>query len=82
MRKFWVVCRASYIRGGICLCEPDFGVSFEVNRIALTAGHASCVAILARNSGERNVGYPTEASRLGLYNIAIVGSAKLLFRKP
>jgi len=37
------------------------------SEVALTVGHVSCVAMLARRSGNTNVRYPTEASRLALY---------------
>ena len=45
----------------------DLGAWFEVSGIAFVVGHVSCVAMLSRRSGEANVRYPTEASRLALY---------------
>src|ERR1019366_9695154 len=59
-----MVCRASHIRRRFLLVRPHFGTFFEVAE-SLKRGSVSCVAMLARTSGNANVGYPTEALRLG-----------------
>jgi hypothetical protein len=64
-RQFWMVCRDSYIHEKVFVCRERLipEVSFEVSAIALS-GHFR--AILARNSREAKVGYPTEPSCLSL----------------
>jgi hypothetical protein len=70
-----MVCWASHVGGGFLFVRtPDSRGSFEVSGIALNVGHISCVAMLARSSGEANLGYLPEASCLGeqwtMYNFA------------
>jgi hypothetical protein len=57
--------------GSVLFVQPsDFGASFEMSGIALSAGRVSCVTTLARSGGEAYVGCPTEALCLHLYNSA------------
>jgi hypothetical protein len=81
MRQFgWSVGRPTNMEE-FCSCERlIWGASFEVSGIALSVGHVWCVAMLARSSGEANVGYSTERHIWGkqwtLYNFASSANKK------
>ena len=65
MRQFWVVCRESYICGKVSVARTSISYGLKCRALAVSVGRA-------RISREATVGYPTEASYSGLYNLRLL----------